>query len=59
MRNFFIIVIVASVLAAAILLLVPYLKPNNRAFAPDQPSSHISKRLKGIFRGMKGGFSSE
>ena len=33
------------------------LKPNNTAFAPETPSSHVSKRLKGIFKGMESGFS--
>ena len=57
MRYFIIIVTVGAVMAVSVLLLAPHLKPNNRAFAPDQPSSHVSKRLKGIFSGMKDGFS--
>jgi hypothetical protein len=44
-------------LAGGIYALIPHLKPNNTAFAPETPSSHVSKRLKGIFKGMESGFS--
>ena len=42
---------------ASAFLVAPMLKPNNNAFAPDSPSPQVSKRLKGIFKGMGEGFS--
>tara|TARA_B100000035_G_scaffold221434_1_gene190168 strand:- start:136 stop:321 length:186 start_codon:yes stop_codon:yes gene_type:complete len=51
------IVIIAIVLGLSIYFIVPHLKPNNNAFAPQTPSSSVSPRLKGIFKGMGDGFS--
>jgi len=57
MKNMAVIIVVAAVAAGGVYLAAPFLKPNNTAFAPENPSSHVSKRLKGIFKGMNDGFS--
>lgn len=57
MKNTVIVMVVAGVAIIGAVIIAPILKPNNSAFAPDKPSSHISKRLKGIFKGMGDGFS--
>ena len=57
MKNMALIIIVVAVAAAGVFLLAPHLKPKNTAFAPETPSSNVSKRLKGIFKGMNNGFS--
>ena len=51
----FIMVVVAAIAGAV--FVAPMLKPNNTAFAPDSLSTQVSKRLKGIFKGMGEGFS--
>ena len=51
------IVIIALVVGLSIYFIVPHLKPNNDAYAPQTPSSTVSPRLKGIFKGMGEGFS--
>ncbi len=51
------VIIILSVLAFGIYKLIPHLRPNNTAFAPQTPSSTVSPRLKGIFKGMGEGFS--
>lgn len=56
MRNLIVILAVAVLIGGGIYVAVPYLKPTNDAFAPEKPSSHVSKRLKGVFSGMKAGF---
>lgn len=57
MRNLIIVIIAVVVIAAGSFAVAPYLRPNNDAFAPDEPSAHVSKRLKGIFKGMGSSFS--
>lgn len=57
MRNLIIVMITVLVIAAGAFAAAPYLRPNNDAFAPETPSTHVSKRLKGIFKGMESGFS--
>ena len=57
MKNTVIVMVVAGVAIIGAVIIAPILKPNNSAFALDKPSSHISKRLKGIFKGMGDGFS--
>ena len=57
MKNTVIVMVVAGVAIIGAVIIAPILKPNNSALAPDKPSSHISKRLKGIFKGMGDGFS--
>jgi hypothetical protein len=52
-----VLIILLLALGMGIYVLIPHLKPNNTAFAPETPSSHVSKRLKGIFKGMESGFS--
>ena len=49
--------IIILLLGLSIYLIFPHLKPNNDAFAPKTPSSSVSPRLKGIFKGMGDGFS--
>ena len=49
--------IIALFLGLSIYFIVPHLKPKNDAFAPKTPSSSVSPRLKGIFKGMGDGFS--
>jgi uncharacterized membrane protein len=57
MRNLVIVIIAVVVIAAGAVAVAPYLRPNNDAFAPETTSTHVSKRLKGIFKGMESGFS--
>ena len=54
-------IIAAIILALGLIiyLIVPHLKPTNDTFAPQTPSSTVSPRLKGIFKGMGDGFSSK
>ena len=52
-----VVVIIILVVGLSVYLIVPYLKPDNDAFAPKTPSSTVSPRLKGIFKGMGDGFS--
>lgn len=56
MRNLILGVGLAALVCGGIYFAIPYLKPTNDAFAPTTPSSHVSKRLKGVFMGMKVGF---
>ena len=56
MRNLILCVGLAALVCAGIYFAIPYLKPTNDAFAPTTPSSYVSKRLKGVFTGMKVGF---
>jgi len=56
MRNLIILFLALVVIATGAVIISPYLRPNNDAFAPQQPSTHVSKRLKGIFKGMEGSF---
>ena len=56
MRNLIVVLSLAAVVAGGIYVAIPYLKPSNDSFAPKTPSSHVSKRLKGVFSGMKQGF---
>ena len=56
MRNLILCVGFAALVCGGIYLAIPYLKPTNDAFAPTTPSSYVSKRLKGVFTGMKVGF---
>ena len=51
-----VIMVVVAAIAGAVFV-APMLKTNNTALAPDSPSPQVSKRLKGIFRGMGEGFS--
>ena len=55
-RNLIVVVGLVALVCGGIYFAVPYLKPTNDAFAPTKPSSHVSKRLKGVFSGMKVGF---
>ena len=57
MKNMVIVIMVVVAAIAGAVFVAPILKPNNAAFAPDSPSPQVSKRLKGIFRGMGEGFS--
>ena len=57
MKNAIIVIVVVVVAIAGVVLIAPMLKPNNTAFAPETPSPQVSKRLKGIFKGMGEGFS--
>ena len=57
MKNTVIVIMVVVAAIAGAVFVAPMLKPNNIAFAPDNPSPRVSKRLKGIFRGMGEGFS--
>ncbi|MEK9911261.1 MAG: hypothetical protein VW707_05520 [Candidatus Puniceispirillum sp.] len=59
LKTLVLICLIAAIMVAGALYLAPYLKPNNTAFAPDSPSPHVSKRLKGIFKGMNDGFTSK
>ena len=56
MKNLIIIICLVAIATGGVFCL-PHLKPSNTAFAPEKPSSHVSKRLKGIFKGMNDGFS--
>tara|TARA_B100000963_G_scaffold225417_1_gene196635 strand:- start:157 stop:342 length:186 start_codon:yes stop_codon:yes gene_type:complete len=53
----FLILMIALILGLSIYFIVPHLKPKNDTFAPQTPSSSVSPRLKGIFKGMGDGFS--
>ena len=57
MKNTVIVIMVVFAAIAGAVFVAPVLKPNNTLFAPDSPSPQVSKRLKGIFRGMGEGFS--
>ena len=57
MKNTVIVTIVVAAAIAGAVFVAPMLKPNNTAFAPDSSSPQVSKRLKGIFKGMGEGFS--
>ena len=57
MKNTVIVIIVVVAAIAGAVFVAPMLKPNNTAFAPDSSSPQVSKRLKGIFKGMGEGFS--
>ena len=57
MKNTVIVIMVVVAAIAGAVFVAPMLKPNNTALAPDSPSPKVSKRLKGIFRGMGEGFS--
>ena len=48
---------IIAIVVVGIYFFIPNLKPNNTAFAPQSPSSSVSPRLKGIFKGMGDGFS--
>ncbi len=57
MKNTVIVITVVVAAIAGAVFVAPMLKPNNTAFAPDSSSPQVSKRLKGIFKGMGEGFS--
>ena len=57
MKNTVIVIMVVVAAIAGAVFVAPMLKPNNTAFARDSPSPQVSKRLKGIFKGMGEGFS--
>ena len=57
MKNTVIVIMFVAAAIAGAVFVAPMLKPNNTAFAPDSQSPQVSKRLKGIFRGMGEGFS--
>ena len=57
MKNTVVVIIVVVASIAGAVFVAPMLKPNNTAFAPDSSSPQVSKRLKGIFKGMGEGFS--
>ena len=57
MKNMVIVIMVVVAAIGGAVFVAPMLKPNNTAFAPDNPPPQVSKRLKGIFRGMGEGFS--
>ena len=57
MKNTVIVIVVVVAAIAGAVFVAPMLKPNNNAFAPDSSSPQVSKRLKGIFKGMGEGFS--
>ena len=57
MKNTVIVIIVVVASIAGAVFVAPMLKPNNTAFAPDSSSPQVSKRLKGIFKGMGEGVS--
>ena len=57
MKNTVIVIMVVVAAIAGAVFFAPKLKSNNTAFAPDSPSPEVSKRLKGIFKGMGEGFS--
>ena len=56
MRNLILGVGLSALVCGGIYFAIPYLKPTNHAFAPTTASSNVSKRLKGVFTGMKVGF---
>ena len=51
------VIILLGLVGSGLFMLTPYLKPDNQAFAPQTPSSHVSPRLKNIFGGLNDGFS--
>ena len=57
MKNTVIVIMVIVAAIAGAVFVAPMLKPNNTALAPHSPSPQVSKRLKGIFKGMGEGFS--
>ena len=57
MKNMVIVIMVVVAAIAGAVFVAPMLKPNNTAFATDNSSPQVSKRLKGIFKGMGEGFS--
>jgi len=57
MLRLILVMLICMVMGLDVYILAPYLKPTNTAFAPETPSSTVSPRLKGIFSGMKQGFS--
>jgi hypothetical protein len=57
MLRVIIVIGICVMMGAGVYIVAPYLKPSNKAFAPETPSSTVSPRLKGIFSGMKQGFS--
>tara|TARA_B100000989_G_scaffold292454_1_gene268401 strand:+ start:645 stop:821 length:177 start_codon:yes stop_codon:yes gene_type:complete len=57
MNNTFIAIMVVVAAIAGAVFVASMRKPNNTAFAPDSPLPQLSKRLKGIFRGIGEGFS--
>ena len=57
MKNTVIVIMVVVAAIAGAVFVAPMLKPNNTVFAPDSPPPQVSKRLKGIFKGMGEGFS--
>jgi len=57
MKIVFVIMTVIIVIGSGVYFAAPYLKPSNGAFAPQTPTAEVSPRLKGIFSGMKAGFS--
>ena len=57
MKNTVIVIMVVVAAIAGAVFVAPMLKPNNTAFAPDSSLPQVSKRLKGIFKGMGEGFS--
>ena len=57
MKNTVIVIMVVVAAIAGAVFVAPMLKPTNTAFAPESSSPQVSKRLKGIFKGMGEGFS--
>ena len=57
MLRIMIVIGICVMMGAGVYFVAPYLKPTNTAFAPETPSNTVSPRLKGIFSGMKQGFS--
>ena len=57
MKNTVIVIMLVVAAIAGAVFVAPMLKPNNTAFAPDSSPPQVSKRLKGIFKGMGEGFS--
>ena len=57
MKNTVIVIMVVVAAIAGAVFVAPMLKPNKTAFAPDSLSPQVSKRLKGIFKGIGEGFS--
>ena len=57
MKNTVIVIMVGVAAIAGAMFVAPMLKTKNAVVATDSPSPQVSKRLKGIFRGMGEGFS--
>ena len=57
MKNTVVVIMVVVAAIAGAVFVAPMLKPNKTAFVPDSSSPQVSKRLKGIFKGMGEGFS--